>query len=245
MRSRPGGQKHLARATRMSENDGSTGGWARKLGPVLGVFVLLTAVLTLPLSLEPATRAIERTIDHGRGGALVLGQVTVARTQREAVLGAHGRRTDDRDGQVQVLDGTSDHGELLEVLLAEDRDVRRHLGEQFGDDGGDAAEEVRAEPVLEPGLGGACRFDANGEAFRIHDVGCRRPDEIGAGFGQRRDVRLESSRVTAEVLGRRELGRVDEDGDDDPVGAAARLFDKGKVAAVQRAHGRHQPKSAS
>ena len=62
MRSRSGGQSGRARATRMSENDGM-GGWARKLAPVAGVFVLLTAVLTLPLSLEPATRAMALSAD--------------------------------------------------------------------------------------------------------------------------------------------------------------------------------------
>jgi hypothetical protein len=47
----------------MSENHGGGEGWARSLGPVLGVFVLLTAVLTLPLSLEPATRAMALSAD--------------------------------------------------------------------------------------------------------------------------------------------------------------------------------------
>jgi hypothetical protein len=47
----------------MSENDGGRGDSARKLAPVLGVFVLLTALLTLPLSLEPATRAMALSAD--------------------------------------------------------------------------------------------------------------------------------------------------------------------------------------
>jgi hypothetical protein len=47
----------------MSENDDSTGGAVRRLAPVVGVFVLLTAVLTLPLSLEPATRAMALSAD--------------------------------------------------------------------------------------------------------------------------------------------------------------------------------------
>jgi hypothetical protein len=47
----------------MSENDGGGGDSARKLAPVLGLFVLLTVVLTLPLSLEPATRAMALSAD--------------------------------------------------------------------------------------------------------------------------------------------------------------------------------------
>ncbi len=47
----------------MSENDGGRGDAARKLAPVVGLFVLLTAVLTLPLSLEPATRAMALSAD--------------------------------------------------------------------------------------------------------------------------------------------------------------------------------------
>jgi hypothetical protein len=47
----------------MSENDGGRGGSVLRLAPVVGVFVLLTAVLTLPLSLEPATRAMALSAD--------------------------------------------------------------------------------------------------------------------------------------------------------------------------------------
>ena len=48
--------------------------------------------------------------------------------------------------------GHAGHGlELLVVLLAEHGVVRPALREQLGDDGGDAAEEMRPEAVLEIG----------------------------------------------------------------------------------------------
>ena len=60
------------------------------------------------------------------------------------------------------------------------REIRLHLREQFGDHGGDAAEEMRPEPILEPGRGGAFRHDAGGKARRIHRRQRRRPHQIDA-----------------------------------------------------------------
>ena len=48
-------------------------------------------------------------------------------------------------------------------------------------------------------------------ALRVHLLGRRREDEVGAARLGQRDIALEVARVRGEVLGRRELQRVDED----------------------------------
>ena len=73
-----------------------------------------------------------------------------------------------------------------------------------------------------PTLGRALGHDAGGEAFRIHGFDRRRPDQIGLELRKRGEIGGKGARIGAEVLVRRELGRIDEDRDDDAVGAALR-----------------------
>ena len=63
---------------------------------------------------------------------------------------------------------------------------------------------------------------------------------MGAGRLQPGDVGGLVARIAGKVLGGRELARVDEDGDDHPVGAPDGLFDQPDMALMQRPHGGHQ-----
>ena len=53
-------------------------------------------------------------------------------------------------------------------------------------------------------------------------------------------VVVESARIFFVVFVRAELGRVDEDGNDEHVGARARFVHQGRVSRVQVAHGRDE-----
>ena len=115
-----------------------------------------------------------------------------------------------------------------------------HLREQLGDDGGDALEEVRAELVLQAGHGrasGTIRV-ANPSGYITPTVAVPRRDRPAP--QPARKVGCEGAGIGREILGRRELRRVDEDRHDDPVGATAGAPHQRQMAVVQRAHGRDQ-----
>jgi hypothetical protein len=74
----------------------------------------------------------------------------------------------------------------------------------------------------------------------IH-FGDRRGEHHGAaGAGQKLGVAGLLTRIGAQILVGRELGRVDEDAGHDPVRAASGLGDQGQVTIVQGAHGGNQ-----
>ena len=88
--------------------------------------------------------------------------------------------------------------------------------------------------------GSALRHDARGETGWVHGFDRRRPNEIGLECSQRGDVGVEGSRIGREVLVWRELRRINEDRNDDTVGAALRQAHQRQMTGVQRAHGRHE-----
>ena len=111
-----------------------------------------------------------------------------------------------------------DDGHLLGVLLAEVGAIRADDGEELEADGRhcrgsgpgrDAAlEALRQLLDLDPGL----------EALRVHLLGGRGEDEVDAGLHRRAPRRRSSvARVASQILACAELGRVDEEADDDDV----------------------------
>jgi hypothetical protein len=104
---------------------------------------------------------------------------------------------------------------LLKILLAEDREIRADLREQFADHSSDAAEEVRPEPILQPGGGRAFGHDPGRKSLRVHRLEVWIPDQVDLFGGEFGDVGLPGARVRTEILRRRELRRVDEYRNDD------------------------------
>src|SRR5204863_9707724 len=90
----------------------------------------------------------ERTRQRNRPPTFVRRQVGIARRQREAVGLAHGRYANDLYGDGEVLDHATNDHELLEVLLAEQRDSGAHGQKEPGDDGRDAIEMTRTSRSL-------------------------------------------------------------------------------------------------
>ena len=97
--------------------------------------------------------------------------------------------------EVEIPGHPRDHPQLLEILFAEDRDIRPDLGEQLADHGGDAAEEVRPEAILQARDGRPFGQDLGGKAVRVHGLDVRIPDQIDILGGEPGDVGLPGARV--------------------------------------------------
>jgi hypothetical protein len=139
-----------------------------------------------------------------------------------------------------MADQPPDHEQLLVVLLAEHGDIRLGLVEQLGHHRGDTAEEMRPRHALEP-LARPVDRDPGRVSLGVHHRDVRHPDELRSGRGELVEVARLVARVAGEVLGRRELARVDEDRDQHPVGALKRPADQREVPLVQGSHGRDEP----
>ena len=135
-------------------------------------------------------------------------------------------------------------GELLRVLLSEVRELRPDDVEELQADGRDAAEvagPVRALEAsrqlldLDPGL----------EAGRVDLVRLRREEDVDSRVGRDRRVALLVAGIRVEVCILVELGRVDEQAQDDQVALRARCLDQREMAAMERAHRRHEACPAS
>jgi hypothetical protein len=144
----------------------------------------------------------------------------VARRHRQAIAFAHGARADYLDAEVEIARHPRHHPQLLEILLAEDGEIGPDLREQFADHGGDAAEEMRPEAILQTRDSRPFGEDLRGEAVRVHGLDPGIPDQIDILGGKPGDIGLPGARVGTEILRWRELGGVDEDRDDHLLGAA-------------------------
>ena len=132
------------------------------------------------------------------------------------------------------------HPQLLVILFAEHREIRPALREQLADHGGDTAEEMRTEAILQTRGGRPLGQDPGGEAVRVHGLDVGIPDQVDFRGSQPGDVGFPGARVGTEIFGRRELSGVDEDRDDNPGRAPLGQSDQRQVAVMERSHGRHQ-----
>ncbi len=182
----------------------------------------------------------QRRRDHQRRLSLLGGEVRVAGGQRQAVGFPHGRDALDPGVQVQLPHHPPDQDELLIVLLTEERQVRPHDVEQLQHHREHAVEVPVPGDTLQllaqrSGVDGDLRVGA------VHRLDRGGEDQLDPGFPARPQVRLEGPWVAVEVLVGRELQRVYEDRHDgDAVDVLPSPADQLQVAAVQRAHSRHQ-----
>jgi len=94
----------------------------------------------------------------------------------EAVALAHGLRADHLDAEIEIPRHPRHHLELLEILLAEQGDIRPALREQLADDGGDPPKNCGRKRSSSPAVAGLGQ-DFGGEAVRIHRLRVRIPDQ--------------------------------------------------------------------
>ena len=97
------------------------------------------------------------------------------------------------------------HQQLLVILLAEHGEVGPALNEELGHDGGHAVKEVRAELVLEIGLGRAFQDHGGGEIRAIDFLRRRGENQMGAGLGQLGHIARLVAGIAAQILIRAEL----------------------------------------
>jgi hypothetical protein len=113
------------------------------------------------------------------------------------------------------------------------------LIEQLAADRRDAVEMVRAEGAFKVSRG-AAGFDAGRKAGRIHLIDGRAPDEIGIGLCEFRQISGFIARIARQIFMRRELRRIDENGDDRFVGVLLGVLNECEMSGMQRSHRRNQ-----
>ena len=189
---------------------------------------------------DGSLHARERPVKRGRARALSRRQQGVAARQREPVRLADGRADLDPDRDVEVAHQALDHRRLLRVLLAEVRDVGADDVEQLGDHGRDAVEMAAAAVGALERLGHAADRHGGREARRVDLLGCGREQVVDPELGGELGVALGVTRVRGQVGRVVELGRVDEQRDDDDVALLARAPHQRQMALVERAHRRDE-----
>src|SRR6185437_1096629 len=189
--------------------------------------------------LYPLRQLAQHALKRRRHGTLGRRQIDVARRKRQPIGLAHDRHALDPHGDVEVAHNAANHLELLPVLLAEASDIGLRLLKELGHDGSDAGEMAGAEWAALT-LGDWARADAGGESLRIDLLEWRRVEQVAAGGGELGGVAALVAWIAGEILIGGELRRVYEQARDNPVAQLARPGDQRQMAAMERAHGRHQ-----
>ena len=172
-------------------------------------------------------------------GPLGRAQVGVAAGQGQPVGVPHGGAADHPDVDGQVGHHAADHGELLEVLLAEIGRAPPDYPEQLGHHRGHALHVAGAGRPLQR-LAQAGHRDGGDRRGREH-LGRRRGEHhVGAGRGARLHIPVRGPGVSLEILAGAELQRVDEHRHHHHVVVAAGPLDQRPVPGVQRPHGGHE-----
>src|SRR5438270_8307210 len=166
----------------------------------------------------------------------------IARPAGHAVRFAHRRRADDFDWKIQVAHHPPNDGELLKILLTENRGIWRKQMEQLRHDRADAAEMSRARPPAER-VRERSLLDRDGKIGSVHFLGARSKQDIDAGLPAKLIIIRFRPRIFFVIAARRELERVHENADGDlPVFSTrlARGPNQLPMAAMQRPHRRDE-----
>ena len=135
----------------------------------------------------------------------------------------------------------ADDLKLLVVLLAEGGDIGHRLQQQLGNHGGDAGEMAGTGGGIKTLSQRAADNDLAGKAGRVHIGRGRHIGDIDADTLQLGQIFGLGPGITAEILAGAELGRVDEDADDDAVDPRLERRHQGQMALMQRPHGGDEP----
>ena len=145
----------------------------------------------------------------------------------------------DAHGDVKLGEDGAQNSQLLGVLLSVERHVGTHQVDDLGAHERDAREMRGTRLSFEDARDGS-GIDGDRRGSRIHVLRGRGPHEVRSHRFERVHVRLQGSRIGVEVLSGSELGRVDEDRDDDVVGERVGLSHELQVPGVQGTHGHHE-----
>ena len=152
---------------------------------------------------------------------------------------SHGGHHHQFHGQVEILHQAPDHHGLLEVLLAEEGQVRLDHVEELGHHRGHAPEMPGPELAAE-GFPGPSGIHVGAEARGVDFREFRQEEDVDAHAQAEVLVALQVLGVLGQILGGAELGGVHEDGDHCPAAAGGALAYEGRVALVEEPHGGHE-----
>ena len=188
----------------------------------------------------------EGAANSGGVGAVFGGKLAIAGGEGEAVGFPNGGMTDDFNGDIEIPNHASNEGELLEVFVTEDGEVRLEDVEKLEDNGEDTIEVTgaggSAKVFGEEGLG-----DEGGVVGGVEAGNPGNEGEVDPFFFAEGEIFLEWLGVIFKVFGAVELDGVDEDGDGDGsfgpdllAGGSNEL----EVAFVESSHGRDEGERA-
>src|SRR3990170_8834765 len=146
---------------------------------------------------------------------------------------------DDLDVEIEVLRQAANDLKLLVILAAKNcymgtddikklRHHRRHAAKVAGP-------HSAAQRLTE-----FANLDSSLETLGINFFHCRMKQDIDAGVIEQLSIPCEVARVAGEIFLRRELRRVNEQRDHDPVPACLGVAHETQMALMKRAHRRHQ-----
>ena len=158
-------------------------------------------------------------------------EMNVSARKGQAIRLANGLTTDDLDPEAQIGRHASNHGELLEILRSEHGDMGSGRKKELRDDRGHTAKMTRPIRPTQ-GLRQTIDIDPRNGPFRIEFLGRRRPDDVDLGGAAGGQIGLHDPRITLEIARIIELGRVDEDRNDDPIRMLARFSNERKMSRM-------------
>jgi hypothetical protein len=166
-------------------------------------------------------------------------EIAVARRHRQAVGLANDRRPEDLGRNVQIARQPPDDCQLLPVLFAKDRHIRLGLVQKLDHHLRHPVEMPRPRRAAKA-IGQALDPHPGGEARPIHLVEAGGKDQVAAGALQHRRVAGLVAGIGGQILIRSELGRIDEDRRNHPLGMGPAKRDQAQMPLMQRAHGRRE-----
>src|SRR5438270_5028610 len=138
----------------------------------------------------------------------------IARPAGQAVRLAHRRRADDFDRKIQIAHYPPNDGELLKILLTENRGIWRKQMEQLRHDRADAAKMSRARRPAER-IRERVLFHGNRKISGIQSVELRPKENVHAGLPAKLIIIRFRSRIFFVISAGSELQRVHENADGD------------------------------
>ena len=184
----------------------------------------------------------QRAAEHGGLCAFVRGEDTIARTERESVGFAHGRRGDDAHGEIQIADHAADDHALLKIFQSENRRRRLDDREQFQNHRADAAKMPRPRCAAQR-PGHALFIHPRREIRGIHLRRAGAKNRVGPVLRAHPAIGGERARIFGKILARPELRGIHKNADDhEPArpGSPARAVDERGVPGVERTHRWHE-----
>ena len=177
----------------------------------------------------------------GATAPLLRREVDVARGHREPVALPHGARADHLDAEVEIARPSASPPATAEnPSRRRSRNPAGHCVNSLPTTVATPPKKCGRKRSSSPAMAGPSGTMRVAKPSGYIALTSGIPDQVDVLGGELGDIGLPGARIGTEIFGRRELGRVDEDRDDDFSGAAFGQPDQRHMAVMERSHGRHQ-----